>query len=245
MRKKIVFVILCASLLSGCRMQMVNRAVNRVENGTVTTETPFSSITASAAPLPTNTAVPTATATLFPTPDLSLIGLPSEPAGTLAFDFVRSMCSAEWFTRGGPLPCPGSDAQSDSGYVLRLGGEIQGLPSNLSLLLTFPPQTGFETISSRYPPFQVERGDRFRAVLACRAHTFCDVEFILDYFDSHGQNGVTHWPYIFTDEPLVIDYSLDGLAGKTVQFDLAVRAKWNSLEAYAVWIAPHIYRPTP
>jgi hypothetical protein len=128
---------------------------------------------------------------------------------------------------------------------MRLGGEVQGLPSNLSLLLTFPPQTGFETISSKYPPFLVEKGDRFRAVLDCRAHTFCDVEFVLDYFDSHGQNGVTHWPYLFTDQPLVIDYSLDGLAGKTVQFDLAVRAKWNSLEAYAVWIAPHIFRPMP
>jgi hypothetical protein len=44
---------------------------------------------------------------------------------------------------------------------------------------------------------------------------------------------------------VVVDYSLDAIAGKTVQFDLAVRAHENPSEAYAVWIAPHIYRPAP
>ncbi len=245
MRKKLAFIILCGSLLGGCRMQLANRAVDRMTNGTVSTGTPITAVTESAAPPPTHTPVRTATAAPSPTPDLGLIGLPSEPAGTIALDFVQSMCAAQWFTRGGPLPCPGSDTQSDSGYVMRLGGEVQGLPPDLGILLTYPPQTNFETISSKYPPFTVEKGDRFRAVLACRAHTFCDVEFILDYFDDQGQSGVTHWPYLFADEPLVIDYSLDGLAGKTVQFDLAVRANRSSLEAYAAWIAPHIFRPKP
>ena len=163
----------------------------------------------------------------------------------MAFDFVTQMCSAQWFNRGQQLPCPGNDAQQSAGYVMSLNGEIQELPSNLSLLLTFPPADHFGTIYSKYPAFTVKEGDRFRAVLACRAHTFCDVKFGLEYYDAQGRTGLKHWSYLFADPPIVVDYSLDGIAGKTVQFSLTAFANGNPTGASAVWIAPHIYRPNP
>jgi hypothetical protein len=88
-------------------------------------------------------------------------------------------------------------------------------------------------------------GDRFRAVLACKEHTFCDVEFVLNFSNEEGSAGLKNWRYLFAEEPLVVDYPLDALAGETVQFHLNVRARGNPVEAYAVWIAPHIYRPAP
>ena len=194
---------------------------------------------------PTQTPVPTPTATLSPTPDLSLIGLPAEAPGTTAFDFVASMCDATWFNDSQKLPCPGDDDQSSAGYVMGLNGDVQRLPPAIHVILTYPPQVTYETIFSKYPSFVVEKGDRFRAVLACKLHTFCDVEFSLEYFDDHGKSGFANWPYRFTAAPLVIDYPLDGIAGKTVQFGLAVRGNGIRTEAYAVWIDPHIYRPTP
>jgi len=122
-------------------------------------------------------------------------------------------------------------------------GEIQGLPSNLKILLTFPPADHYpETLFGKYPAFAVKAGDRFRAVLACRPHTFCDVEFGLEYYDNRGRIGLKHWAYLFVDAPIVVDYPLDAIAGKTVQFGLSVSANGNSSEADAVWIAPHIYR---
>jgi hypothetical protein len=193
---------------------------------------------------PTQTPAPTATITPTPTPDFSVIGLPMEKPGTTAFDFVDEMCQAQWFTEVGDLACPGDDTQADSGYVEQLDGMVQDLPSNIKLLLTFPPRMRVEAISSKYPEFQVQNGDRFRAVLACRAHTFCDVDFMLSYFDKRGLTGLTHWRYLFTDTPIVVDYPLDGISGKSVQFDLSVRADGNRLDAHAVWIAPHIYRPS-
>lgn len=188
---------------------------------------------------------PTATATITPTPvpDFSRIGLPTEAAGTQVFDFVSQACSAQWFTDLGDLPCPGNTSQSETGYVMKLAGDMQDLPKDLNLLLSFPPTTQVETISSKYPAFTVEKGDRFRAVLTCLSHTFCDVQFILDYFDKQGHTGLKHWRYLFADTPIVVDYPLDGIAGKTVQFDLAVQAMGNRIDANAVWIAPHIYRP--
>ena len=236
MQKKLVFLLLIGLVLSGCGLRSTQEP-----------STPTATMTAtSTPPPPTGTPLPTMTATVTPTPtpDFSVVGLPSEPTSAPAFDFVDQMCQAQWFTETGDLPCPGNEAQADTGFVTELGGEIQGLPANIKLLLTFPPKFDDKTISSKYPPFTVENGDRFRAVLACRAHTSCDVEFILYAFDDQGQTRLMHWRYIFADPPIVVDYSLDSIAGKTVQFDLAVQVKGNQADANAVWIAPHIYRPS-
>lgn len=234
MRIKIVsFLLLATALsLSGCR-----QAAPTGTPTVVPTETPI------VIP-PTPTLAPTATITPTPVPDFSQIGLPTEEPGANVFDFIDEMCNAQWFTEAGDLPCPGAEAQADAGFVMRLDGSVQDLPSNIGLLLTFPPRTNVETISSKYPEFEVKKGDRFRTVLACRAHAFCDIDFMLSYFDNQGKTGLTHWRYIFTDTPVVVDYSLDGIAGKTVQFDLGVRAGGNRVDAFAVWIAPHIYRPS-
>jgi hypothetical protein len=238
MNNKFLPFVLITLFLSGC-VPAINKSSNE-------TATPIASVTETATRLPpTRTPVPSATAILSPTPDFSLVGLPVEQVSNLAFDFVAQMCNAEWSTRGQQLPCPGDESQKNSGYVMRLAGEAQGLSSNLSVLLVYPPQINFETISSKYPSFTVKKGDRFRAVLTCRAHTSCDVEYVLDYSDDHGHSGLKQWRYIFTDSPLVVDYPLDAIAGKTVQFDLAVRGVGNPTDASTVWIAPHIYRPVP
>ena len=238
MQNKIFSFLLIGLFLSGCVP-----AINKSSNETVT---PIASVTEAATQKPpTRTPVPVVPATLSPTPDFSLVGLPTEQAGMVAFDFVVQMCDAQWFSRGQQLPCPGNDAQKNTGYVMHLSGEDQGLTSNVNILLTYPPQINFETISSKYPSFTVMKGDRIRAVLTCRAHTSCDVEFVLDYFDDHGHTGLKQWRYIFTDSPVVIDYPLDAIAGKTVQFDLAVHGIGNPTDASTVWIAPHIYRPVP
>ncbi len=196
-------------------------------------------------PVPTNTPIPTSTATVQPTPDLTSIGLPAELPANNAFDFVAAMCDAKWFTRAGVLPCPGTQSDPSAGYVLSLGGQAQGISPDLGVLLTYPAQDNYSTIFSEYPAFTVRKGDRFRAVLGCRAHTFCDVVFAFEYYTDQGKTGLMHWPYIFAETPLVIDYPLDSIAGKTVQFGLALTGTGNRLEATGVWIAPHIYRPAP
>jgi hypothetical protein len=240
MYKKIFSFLLVGLFLAGCS-RTVTQPATQLSAPTV------SSVEAATQPLPTPTAVPSATtaATLPPTPDFSLIGLPTEQAGGTIFDFVAQMCDAQWFTRGQQLPCPGNADESSAGYVMQLDGASQGLPSNMNVLLAYTPQDKYQTISSKYPSFTVQKGDRFRAVLACRSHSFCDVDFVLDFANDKGSAGLTHWRYIFTDTPVTVDYSLDALAGQTVQFDLAVRANANPSDAYAVWIAPHIYRPAP
>jgi len=238
MNNKLIPFVLITLFLSGCAS-----ATSSSSNGTAT---PIASVTETATPLPpTRTPVPTATAIMSPTPDFSLVGLPVEQVSNVAFDFVAQMCNAEWSTRGQQLACPGDESEKNTGYVMRLAPEAQGLSSNLSVLFVYPPQINYETISSKYPSFTLKKGDRFRAVLTCRAHTSCDVEFVLDFFTDQGHGSLKQWRYIFTDSPEVVDYPLDSIAGKTVQFDLAVRGVANPTDASTVWIAPHIYRPVP
>ena len=238
MNRKILSFLLLGLFLTGC--------VPAVSTPTMTSEVvaPTISITETATqPSSTATPIPTATITPSPTPDLGLVGLPTEEKGTQVFDFVEKMCVAQWSNRGLDLPCPGNGTQSSAGYVMQLDGKAQGLPSNMNILLAYTPQEKYETISGKYPAFTVQKGDRFRTVLACKEHTFCDVDFVLNFSNEKGSAGLTHWRYIFTDKPIVVDYPLDAIAGETVQFTLAVRTSGNPVEAYAVWIAPHIYRP--
>jgi len=244
MRKLLVFILPIGLILTGCRMQVGGQPINGSGSPTgflAPTETPV----VITSPVPTQTDVPTATATPMPTPDLSLIGLPAEPAGTTALDFVETMCKAQWFTDLQSLPCPGNDTLTDTGYVMQSNGSLPGVQPNLNLLLVFPPKINAPTIYSKYPAFTVKKGDRFRAVLTCLPHKFCDVEFGLTYFGDQGQYGLKHWPYLFTDAPVIVDYSLDNLAGQTVQFNLSVRSLGSGADNYAVWMAPHIYRPAP
>lgn len=242
MKKKILYFLLLGSFLIGCSPTATQPSKESTSPTTAVTETVTQQ---PSIPTPDSTATATATATVTstPTPDFSLVGLPTEEEGTLVFDFVEQMCDAEWSTRGQDLPCPGNDTQSSAGYVMKLDGEEQGLPSNMNILLAYTPQKNYETIFSKYPTFTVQEGDRFRAVLACKEHTFCDVEFVLDFSNEKGSAGLKNWRYLFTDEPIVVDYPLDAIAGETVQFHLNVRARGNPVEAYTVWIAPHIYRP--
>ncbi len=238
MYKKILSFLLLGLFLVGC--------TSTVKTPTATREqaTPTIAATQTATQPPsTSTPAPTATITPSPTPDLGLVGLPAEDSGTRVFDFVDQMCEAQWSNRGLDLPCPGNGTQSSAGYVMQLDGTAQGLPSNVNILLAYTPQEKYETISGKYPSVTIRKGDRFRAVLDCKQHTFCDVEFVLSFSNEKGSAGLTHWPHIFTDKPIVVDYSLDALAGQTVQLTLAVQTQANPVEAYAVWIEPHIYRP--
>lgn len=236
--KQFTLFLILVLLLSGCGFPAAG-----VRGPLTPTVLPTATVTYIA---PTRTSTPTLTVTpLPPTPDLKTIGLPSEPAGSVALDFVAQMCDAQWYTEGGSLPCPGDASQADSGYVMRIDKDVPGVSIGFPMLLTYPPVVHYATISSKYPPFTVQKGDRFRAVMTCEEHSYCDVMYLFNYFNHFGRFRLAQWHYLFTDKPLVVDYSLDNIAGQTVQFDLAVEVKGNRPDMYAVWVAPHIYRPSP
>jgi hypothetical protein len=245
MNKRLLLVLFLGLLLTGCQMRFGGNRLGGAGRGTALPATTPTSLAADLPTAgPTHTPRPAPTLTPTPLPDLAVIGLPSETAGTTAYDFTAGICTAEWYTSAGSVPCNSTEETSTSGYVALLDGLSQGLPAEISGLLTYPPYGGAsDTISGKYPAFTVQKGDRFRAVLTCRAHNFCDVEFGLDYFDANGRSSLKRWSYLFTNPPIVVDYPLDGIAGLTVRFNLSVRRHGEGLQDYAAWLEPHIYRP--
>ena len=182
----------------------------------------------------------------------NLLELPTPIVGTVALDFADRPCSASWSNNGEYLPCPGNLEEISGGNADRFDSIV--IEGNIHLnqpgLLTIPAQKSsvFYAIFGKYPPFTVQPGDRFQAVLTCaNNYPNCDVSFSLEYYASGNtvlQIPDAKWDKQYDPEGSYIyaDASLDALAGQTVQFLLTVSDNGDADDDYAVWIMPHIAR---
>lgn len=185
-------------------------------------------------------------ATAVPTTPVPATAVPTTPVsfGTV-FDFAASAASAAWSSGAGALPFPGAlnDAR---GFVLRFDNiEMEnGKSENLPSLLTAPQNVNNGYIQGVYPPFRVERGDRFRATVGCQSgFNACYVTYRLEY--QIGSEPVrTLWTFNEKYEGLLYNVNLDlsALAGKDVKFMLKVLAAGPAASDRAVWVNPRIVR---
>ena len=208
-------------------------------------------------PEPVDQITPTASSMVLSTSEPTensgnLLALPTPIVGTVALDFSERPCSASWSNNGEYLPCPGNLEEISGGYADRF--ETIVIEGNIHVsqpgLLTIPAQndSSFYAIFGKYPPFTVQPGDHFQAVLACEeGFPNCDVSFSLEYFAS--SNTILQVPGAKWDKQadpgesyIYADANLDPLAGQTVQFVLTVRDNGDADDDHAVWVMPHIAR---
>jgi hypothetical protein len=209
----------------------------------------------SPSPMPVQPTVTPTPSPLPPTPTPGVIEVPSVAPEFVALDFVAQVCNAKWCNNGEYLICPGDPNHTDSGYVGRVDGTTTegGLLVEAPALLTIPAYNGsFGGIFGQYPPFTIQKGDTFHAILACQqADTPCDVSFALDYFNEWG----AYREILPSAGPIplesqstsgggysTIEIDLSYMAGQTVKFVLAVRDNGELHEHRALWIAPYIWR---
>lgn len=188
---------------------------------------------------------PTRTPTATVTPG----GPTVTPSANTAYDFVANVCAAAWVSGAGSLPCPGTD-NDNKGFVLKVTnprletGAIDPRPA----LLTFPQALNDGYIQGFYPPFRVQRGDRFRSTINCEGGaTLCYVAFRLDYQTGTDPIRTIWGPFLErVDTPTPrfynVDVDLSSLAGRDVKFILTVLAAGNAQHDRALWVGPHIYR---
>ncbi len=165
--------------------------------------------------------------------------------GSTVLDFVNSVCSAQWFSGAGVLPCPGTDGDA-RGFVLNLTNPRleNGTTDSRPGLLTFPQNTFNGYIQGIYPTFAVQAGDRFQATLNCE-YGAVDC-FVIFRLDAEMASGVTQSLGTFGERydglyyPANID--LSSLAGKNVNFILTVFANGAATGDRAVWVGPRIVR---
>ncbi len=158
------------------------------------------------------------------------------------YNLASNYCDAEWRSAAGVLACPGSTGDA-AGFVVRVdnptlqsGGALSGVA-----LETHPQWTDGGVISGKYPSFNIESGDHFKAKIGClTGGGDCNVEMQLNYRDGSGLHNLAKWNMAYGDAPKDVDVDLSALNGQSVQIVLAVSAKGSASQDWAVWYWPRI-----
>ena len=170
------------------------------------------------------------------------------PSPNTAYDFATNACAGTWFSGAGQLQCPGADGDA-KGFVLKLSSAKleTGATDNRPSILTFPQNVSSGYVQGFFPAFKVQNGDRFRATIGCEGGaTLCYVAYRLD-FQTGSDPIATLWgPFLERYEGQVynVDIDLSALAGKDVKFILTALAVGPAAGDRALWVGPHIFRPT-
>ena len=175
-----------------------------------------------------------------------VVGATPTPQPAVVKDFVATYCSAEWVSGAGILSCPGNDTDMQ-GFVIKLDAPKfeNGTTDNEPTLWTHPQWIDNGVITGKFPAFQVKSGDRFRGVIGCRFNGFaCNVRFQLNYrADGGALQTLGQWDQTYDGNLQSLDIDLSSLAGKSVEFVLAVLANGPSMQDWALWLAPRIIGP--
>lgn len=176
---------------------------------------------------------------------INVVSLPK-----VVFDFTEKACSARWnssASRPSFLPCPGKETDDAMGYVLPKDTPYRedGGKENEHGLVTSPDNTSNTSgIVGFYPPFTVQDGDEFRAVIGCEyGSTHCDVEFsLIVQLEPEFNQTLGSWREVYEGKYRSIVVDLSSLAGKEVNFILRVLNKNTTADNEALWIYPRIVR---
>jgi hypothetical protein len=167
------------------------------------------------------------------------------PTGVVVYDFYARACDAQWVSGAGTLSCPGSDTDNE-GFILKLttprweNGSVEDEPG----LETHPEWVDNGVISGRFPAFNVQSGDRFKAAIGCLYNgSGCSVKFQVNYRSDGGSlQPLGEWTEVYDGSITKVDIDLSSLAGHSVEFSLAVLANGPSGQDWALWLAPRITR---
>lgn len=168
-------------------------------------------------------------------------------SGTV-YDLATNVCSAQWFSGAGILPCPGTNRDSN-GFVLRQSSARleDGTTLFRPSLITVPQNTGNGYIRAVYPSFRIQNGDRFQAIVNCeRGAAACGVLFRVDY---QLTDGLVREFWAFGEQYdgryFAVDLDLTPLAGQDVKFVLTILSLGNASNDRALWVQPRIVRVAP
>lgn len=165
-------------------------------------------------------------------------------SGTV-YDFVANVCSAQWSSGAGTLPCPGTNRDAN-GFVLRqTNARLEdGTTSFNPSLVTVPQSVNNGFIRAVYPSFRVQTGDRLQMIVSCESGaTACGVLYRVDY---QLADGVVRdfWAFgeQYDNRYFVVDLDLSPLAGQNVKIVFTILSLGDASNDRALWVNPRIVR---
>ncbi len=162
-----------------------------------------------------------------------------------AYDFVANVCSAQWFSGFGILPCPGKDKDVNGFILKQTSAKLEDGATSLNpSLITVPQNINNGYIRAIYPSFKVQNGDRFQAIVNCEGGaTTCGVLFRVDY---QLADGIVRdfWAFgeRYDGQYFAVDLDLTPLAGQNVRFVLTILSLGDASGDRALWVQPRIVR---
>ena len=165
------------------------------------------------------------------------------------YDFHTQASSAAWNSGAGTLTFGGPDTDPNGFAMFRNGQKLENGTTHNKILEMYPQWVNDGVITGRYSAYTVVSGEHFTATIgflalsdgSCGAGS---VIFQLNYREG-GQlkSSLGEWTESCDGVMRAVDVDLSPLAGKTVEFVLAVKANGSSTQDMAVWVAPQIALP--
>lgn len=161
------------------------------------------------------------------------------------YSFVQNLCSAEWKSGAGNLPCPGKEAEN-KGFAIRLENpKIEtGAVENEDAILTVPQPVDNGEISGKFTPVVIPNNSLFKTVVGCMdLAKDCNVQFTIKYqVAGSSEQVLASGEEKFEGDLTRIEKDLNslGLSGKAVTFTFSVKANGSSKDDRIFWLLPRI-----
>lgn len=164
------------------------------------------------------------------------------------FDLYSRAPDANWNSGAGNFAFGGPDTDSRGFAMYRDGQKLENGATSGKVLETHPQFVNDGVITGLYPAYTVVSGEHFKAKIGFLAQSdgTCgvgNVKFQLNYREAGVTKALQEWAESCDGSLKEVDVDLSSLAGKTVQFALAISANGSSSQDWAVWVSPQVAIP--
>ncbi|HSA99306.1 MAG TPA: NBR1-Ig-like domain-containing protein [Anaerolineales bacterium] len=166
------------------------------------------------------------------------------------FDLYTRAPDANWNTGAGNIPFGGPDTDTRGFVMYRSNQKLEDGTAPNKILETHPQFVDDGVITGFYPSYTVVSGEHFKAKIGFLAQSdgTCgtgNAKFQLNYKESGSSEtkNLGEWTDSCDGTLKDVDANLSSIAGKTVQFALAVLANGSSGQDWAVWVGPQVKIP--
>jgi hypothetical protein len=164
------------------------------------------------------------------------------------FDLHSRASDANWVGSAGTVPFGGPDNDVRGFAMFRNNQKLEDGSTPSKVLEIHPQMVNDGVMTGLYPSYLVVSGEHFKAKIGFLAKSdgTCgtgNVKFQLNYKESGVLKPLGEWTDTCDGSLKDVDVDLSSIAGKTVQFALAVLANGDATDDWAVWVNPRVSLP--
>ncbi|HLO33086.1 MAG TPA: NBR1-Ig-like domain-containing protein [Anaerolineales bacterium] len=164
------------------------------------------------------------------------------------FDLHSQATNAAWSNGTVTITFGGPDTDANGFVMYRNSQKLEDGSTSPKVLETHPQWIDNGVITGLYPPYTVVSGEHFKAKIGFLAlsNGSCgtgNAKFQFNYKESGTLKNLGEWTDTCDGALKNTDVDLSSIAGKTVQFQLAVLANGPAGQDWAVWVSPQVAIP--